>query len=97
MTYLIMGGTGGIGKSLTRWMVTEGAKFIILLSRSGQATTEIQTLVQDMESIGTRVTIQKCDVSRESDVEQLINYPISHGLPRIAGVIYGAMVLQVGA
>lgn len=76
-------------------MAAEGAKFIILASRSGQAADGIQMLVQDMESIGTRVIMQQCDIGSESDVEQLMRCPIRHGLPPIAGVVHGAMVLQV--
>lgn len=80
---------------MARWMAAEGAKFIILASRSGQAADGIQMLVQDMESIGTRIIVQKCDIGLESDVERLIRCPNSHGLPSIGGVIHGAMVLQV--
>ena len=76
-------------------MAAEGAKFIILASRSGQAADGIQMLVQDMENIGTRIVVQKCDIRSESDVEQLIRCPMSHGLPPVAGVVHGAMVLQV--
>ena len=95
VTYLITGGTGGIGRSLVRWMAAEGAKFIILASRSGQAADGIQMLVEDMENIGTSVIVQKCDIGLESDAEQLMRCPISHDLPPIAGVVHGAMVLQV--
>ena len=95
MTYLITGGTGGIGQSLTRWMALEGAKSIILASRSGQTAAGIQTLMQDMEKKGVNVIVQECNVGSESDVERLISSPTSHGIPPIAGIIHGAMVLQV--
>ena len=95
MSYLITGGTGGIGRSLARWMAAEGAKFIILASRSGQAADGIQMLMQDLESIGTRVIALKCDIGSGVDVEQLVRYPISHSLPPIAGVVHGALVIQV--
>ena len=94
-SYLITGGTGGIGRSLARWMAAEGAKFIILASRSGQAADGIQMLVQDMEDIGTRVVVQQCDIGSETDVQELIRFAAAQGLPPLAGVVHGAMVLQV--
>ncbi|KAL8668446.1 MAG: hypothetical protein Q9168_006926, partial [Polycauliona sp. 1 TL-2023] len=93
-TYLITGGTGGIGRSLARWMAAEGAKSIILASRSGHTTEEVPLLVQELENIGTRVVVETCDITSERDVEQLISCPVARGLPPIAGVIHGAMVLQ---
>ena len=94
-TYLITGGTGGIGRSLTRWLAKEGAKNIILASRSGAITDNVRELIREMENSGTRVLVQACDITIESDVKELLHDVAAHGLPPIAGVIHGAMVLQV--
>ena len=95
MSYLITGGTGGIGMSLTRWMAAEGAKSIVLVSRSGGAADEVQTLVQDMKKMGTNVVVLKCDIGSQADTHNLITDLASQGVPPIAGVIHGAMVLRV--
>ena len=92
VSYLIIGGTGGIAQSLTRRMALEGATSIMLASRSDQSADGIQTL---MQSNGTSVIVQECNVGSESDVERLISCPASDGLPPIASVIHGAIVLQV--
>ena len=34
-TYLLIGGTGGLGRSMAKWMVDNGAGNVVLLSRSG--------------------------------------------------------------
>ena len=34
-TYVLIGGTGGLGRSMATWMIGKGAKNIVLLSRSG--------------------------------------------------------------
>ena len=97
MSYLITGGTGGIGQSLTRWMSSEGAKYIILASRSGQNADDLQSLIKDLENVGTRVDVQKCDVAQASDVDRLLKCITSEELPPLAGVIHGAMALKVCA
>lgn len=33
--YVIPGGLGGIGRRMARWMAARGARYLILLSRSG--------------------------------------------------------------
>ena len=96
VSFLIIGGTGGIGQSLTRWMALEGARSIMLASRSGQSADGIQTLMQNMQSNSTSVIVQECNVGSESDFKRLISCPSSHGLSPIAGVIHGAIVLQSG-
>lgn len=94
-TYLITGGTGGLGRSLTRWLAKEGAKNIVLASRSGATTDNVRELIGEMENSGTRVVVQACDIIIESDVKELLDDVAAQGLPPIAGVIHGAMVLQV--
>ncbi|GAP90961.2 putative polyketide synthase [Rosellinia necatrix] len=37
-TYILIGGTGGLGRSMARWMVRRGARHLVLVSRSGSAT-----------------------------------------------------------
>ena len=87
---------GGVGRSLNRWLASAGAKKMILACRSGMATHGIQALIGEMEIIGTRVVVQACDIALESDVKDLFEGTTAQGLPPIAGVINGAMVLQVG-
>jgi acyl transferase domain-containing protein len=46
-TYLLTGGTGGIGLELTRWLINSGAKYIAILSRrqpSAAAEQQLQAL-----------------------------------------------------
>eukprot|EP01054_Gregarina_sp_Poly1_P004682 Gregarina_sp_Poly_1__4681@NODE_24_length_20154_cov_63_859810_g22_i0_p1_GENE_NODE_24_length_20154_cov_63_859810_g22_i0NODE_24_length_20154_cov_63_859810_g22_i0_p1_ORF_typecomplete_len6649_score1079_63ketoacylsynt/PF00109_26/1_3e25ketoacylsynt/PF00109_26/1_3e73ketoacylsynt/PF00109_26/1_5e81KR/PF08659_10/3_3e56KR/PF08659_10/2_4e03KR/PF08659_10/1_6e55KR/PF08659_10/3_4e50KR/PF08659_10/8_1e02Acyl_transf_1/PF00698_21/3e83Acyl_transf_1/PF00698_21/1_6e78Ketoacylsynt_C/PF02801_22/4_7e42Ketoacylsynt_C/PF02 len=40
--YLITGGFGALGVATARWLVEEGARCVVLISRSGQASPEIQ-------------------------------------------------------
>ena len=93
-SYLIVGGTGGIGRSMTRWMARRGARSIILASRSGGGTGEIHELISELSASGVNVLVEKCDVTVPQDVSRLLADNMRH-MPPIAGVIHGAMVVKV--
>ena len=93
-TYIIIGGTGGLGRSMTRWMIGKGAKYIVLVSRTGSATGKVAELIEEARSLDVTVEVRPCDVSNKEQVEELINRGIS-GMPAVRGVIHAAMVLDV--
>ncbi|KUI60991.1 Lovastatin diketide synthase LovF [Cytospora mali] len=93
-TYLIIGGTGGLGRSMSRWMVSRGAKNIVLLSRRGQVEGAVAELIQDLkQSAGANIVVKACDVGEASDVLRLTETCLVE-LPPIAGVIHAGMVLR---
>lgn len=92
-SYLITGGTGGLGRSMTRWLAGQGAQNIILASRSGIAKKDIQNLVDDLHDQGITVVVKRCDIGDRVQVEALIR-DCSTTLPPIRGVIHGAMALH---
>lgn len=92
-SYLIIGGTGGLGRSMTRWLARKGAKHIILASRSSQVSDSVQALIRDLAEEGTEVLVRQCDVSKKEDVQRLVSES-SDSFP-IRGVIHSAMVLHV--
>lgn len=91
-TYLIVGGTGGLGRSIARWLAHNGAGHILLLSRSGTITPEIEAL--KAESPNSHIHVRSCDVSIKSDVDALFAWHTSQSLPPIKGLIHSAMVLH---
>jgi NADPH:quinone reductase-like Zn-dependent oxidoreductase len=93
-TYIIIGGTGGLGRSMTRWMIEKGARHIVLVSRSGQATGKVAELIEEANSAEAQIEVRPCDVSKKEQVEELVDTGIS-GMPPIRGVIHAAMVLDV--
>ncbi|KAI1644355.1 KR domain-containing protein [Daldinia loculata] len=62
-TYIIAGGLGGLGRSVSRWFVERGARHLILLSRSGAKSTEAQELVAELTSSRTQVKTPACDIA----------------------------------
>lgn len=93
-TYVLIGGTGGLGRSMARWMVSRGARHLVLVSRSGSATGKVKELIEEVAEVGAKVIIQRCDVANPAEVEELVNFGLER-MPPIRGLIHGAMVLRV--
>ncbi|KAH8655791.1 hypothetical protein BX600DRAFT_384985 [Xylariales sp. PMI_506] len=92
-TYIIIGGTGGIGRSLTKRMIQRGARNIVLLSRSGKVSEVLSILIEQEIAKGANVLVKVCDVSKASSVNTVVA-DIKATLPPIRGVIHAAMVLR---
>ncbi|KAK8109398.1 hypothetical protein PG999_007535 [Apiospora kogelbergensis] len=91
-TYIITGGTGGIGRSLGEWMVKQGARHIILLGRSGSSSPKVAELLKKYEGTDVCMRALASDVgSRDSllDVKEQIR-----DLPPVRGVVHGALYLR---
>lgn len=93
-TYIIIGGTGGLGRSITRRMVRRGARHIVLLSRGGKMTDEVSKLVKESRKLGASIYVVPCDVANEKNVLELVEQ-LQDDLPPIRGIIHAAMVLRV--
>lgn len=92
-SYLVIGGVGGIGKSVCQWLARHGAKQIIVVSRSARLD-KIQPFVSDMAELGCAVHAVGCDIADATALFKALD-GCAHELPPIRGVIQGAMVLQV--
>ncbi|GLA88443.1 type I Iterative Polyketide synthase (PKS) [Aspergillus tubingensis] len=92
-TYIIVGGTGGIGQSITRRMVQRGARHIVLLSRSGIVTDAVQKVISEGQTLNASIHVRICDVSEVSQIKALIS-ELQAELPPVRGVIHAAMVLK---
>ncbi|OQE38549.1 hypothetical protein PENCOP_c008G00808 [Penicillium coprophilum] len=91
-SYLIVGGLGGIGRSLAHWMAHRGAKFIVLASRNAQSL-DTHSFLETFRKTGTVCVARQCDVSNASDLQQMVR-EIENEMPPIKGVVNSAMVLQ---
>ncbi|KMU74437.1 LOW QUALITY PROTEIN: fatty acid synthase S-acetyltransferase [Coccidioides immitis RMSCC 3703] len=93
-SYLLVGGVGGIGCSIARWMADQGAKNVIILSRSAGRSEQAAALVDELSQVGCRVKAVSCNVSSGSGLADSLRQCQEDGLPPIRGVIQGAMVLK---
>nr|POF04498.1 reducing polyketide synthase pks1 [Quercus suber] len=93
-SYIIIGGTGGLGRSMAKWMASRGAKFIILVSRSATLSPKVLHLIDELAHQGVTVQVHPCDVSHREHVDSLIK-TVESEAPPVRGVVQGAMVLKV--
>ncbi|KAF7155819.1 hypothetical protein CNMCM5623_008699 [Aspergillus felis] len=94
-SYLIVGGTGGLGQSVAHWMISRGARNLVLLSRSAARGEKTAALAEELREAGcSRVLPVSCDVANEDDVARAIQVCAQEGLPPIRGVIHAAFVLH---
>lgn len=93
-SYILIGGTGGLGRSMAKWMASKGAKNIVLVSRRAAINDKVQALIDNLAPLGVRVVVKACDVSNQLSVETLVKQEMKD-LPPVRGVVQGAMVLRV--
>ncbi|KAJ4286351.1 hypothetical protein N0V88_008057 [Collariella sp. IMI 366227] len=92
-THIIIGGTGGLGKSMAKYMVENGARNVVLVSRSGADDKTTEQLQREINQPGARVLVMKCDVGDAHQVAQLFRR-CHRDLPPVCGIIHAAMVLR---
>ncbi|KAJ2990433.1 hypothetical protein NUW58_g2948 [Xylaria curta] len=91
-TYFLVGCLGGLGRSLTSWMMKRGARNFAFLSRSGADSRQAAILVDDLRSSGATVQVFRGDASIKDDVRHAVE-SIPADRP-IRGVVNAAMVLR---
>jgi acyl transferase domain-containing protein/NADPH:quinone reductase-like Zn-dependent oxidoreductase/NAD(P)-dependent dehydrogenase (short-subunit alcohol dehydrogenase family)/acyl carrier protein len=90
-TYIITGGTGGLGLSFARSLVAGGAKHLVLYSRK-PAPEKSQKIIRLLEAEGAQITLAQGDVAKESDLRQMLTQAGSQ-LP-VRGIIHAAGVID---
>ena len=90
-TYLLVGCLGGLGRSLSKYMLKQGARRFVFLGRSGCDKPDAQKLVTDMSALGADVQVVRGDVINPRDVRASIQ---ACKTP-IGGVVQAAMGLDV--
>ncbi|KAM0075857.1 Reducing polyketide synthase dep5 [Fusarium odoratissimum] len=93
-TYLLVGCLGGLGRSLTTWMMKRGARNFAFLSRSGTDSEQAALCVRDLEARGARVQVFRGDAAIKEDVERAV-VSIPSDAP-LRGIVNAAMVLRDG-
>ncbi|CAI6100676.1 unnamed protein product [Clonostachys chloroleuca] len=90
-TYAISGGFGGIALRICRWLVQQGARNLLLLSRSGPKSAAAKSLLAELASQNIRVESPACDITSLAALERTLG---NSKLPPIKGCVQGALVLQ---
>ena len=91
--HLIVGGTSGFGFETAAWLAEQGAKTIVIASRSGSLSGALQLRASAISANGTQLIIEKVDATDRLSVQSLIDRVLSR-YGRLAGLIHTAMVLE---
>ena len=94
-SYLIAGGSGGLGRAIMQWMADRGAKNLIVPSRSGATSKSAASVLAHLTKRGVTVYAPRCDVSCETSFSDML-VECARVMPPIKGCINAAMVLQDG-
>ncbi|KAG6365497.1 hypothetical protein INS49_007108 [Diaporthe citri] len=89
-TYLLVGMTGELGQSLSRFMVSRGARHIVLASRNPQTG---QKWIGNLRKSGVDICTVRMDVTDPQQVHNTVT-TIRKTMPKVAGVANAAFVLE---
>ncbi|GLX77744.1 hypothetical protein tinsulaeT_10840 [Thalassotalea insulae] len=92
-TYLITGGTDGLGLEIARWLANQGVQSLALVSRKGSTRTQARNFVEEMEKRQINVQLFDVNITDKQAVTDLVKDIESTMLP-LKGIIHGAMVLD---
>jgi len=70
ITYLITGGLGALGLHTARWMVSQGARYLVLTGRKQPSIEALQT-IEDLQKLGAQVLVLCGDISHEGDATRI--------------------------
>ena len=86
---LLIGGLGGLRRSISVWMVQHGAKNLTFLSRSAGSGRHDDDFVREIESMGCAVQLVQGDVANAHDV----SLAVDGTLAPLKGIVQMSMVL----
>ncbi|KAF4767156.1 hypothetical protein HAV15_009313 [Penicillium sp. str.  len=90
LSYILVGGLGGIGRAIATWMIERGARNLVFLSRSAGATSQDQSFRHELELQGSTVIMIKCDVTIQQQVQAAI-----HACPApVGGILQLSMIVR---
>lgn len=91
-SYILVGGLGGFGLELSNWLVTRGAKNLVLTSRSGIKTGYQSLMIRRWTEKGVRVVIDTNDVTTLKGAQKMLQDASKMG--PVGGIFNLAAVLR---
>eukprot|EP01051_Picozoa_sp_SAG22_P008041 SAG22_NODE_592_length_8810_cov_3.873264_5_plen_490_part_00 len=87
----LIGGNGALGLIVAKWLVSRGAKRLLLVSRSGSVRAEFDAAWQELQVMpDVEAQLVKCDVSDQAAVKKFV----ARYADALGGVIHCAGVLD---
>jgi NADPH:quinone reductase-like Zn-dependent oxidoreductase/acyl carrier protein len=92
-SYLVTGGLTGFGLATAEWLVSEGARSVVLGSRRGKIDNESAPAIGRMREKGASVNVVTLDVTTRASVDSVLSN-IRGTLPALAGIFHSVVVLD---
>lgn len=89
-SYLLVGGLGGLGRSVAVWMIHHGARNLTFLSRSAGTMDQDKLFIEEVQSMGCNVHLVRGSVTNVADV----NRDVAESPCPLKGVLQMTMVLH---
>ncbi|KAJ3499268.1 hypothetical protein NLG97_g480 [Lecanicillium saksenae] len=93
-TYILVGGLGGLGRSIAELLVANGAKHLAFLNRSGASPLAASDFLERLRELGVNAKAFAVDICDKSGLHCLFSATISTTMPPIAGVFHCAAVIK---
>uniref|UniRef100_A0A1I8NSS5 Fatty acid synthase n=1 Tax=Stomoxys calcitrans TaxID=35570 RepID=A0A1I8NSS5_STOCA len=93
-SYILCGGLGGFGLELSNWLVSRGAKYLVLTSRSGVKTGYQALMIRRWQEKGVKVSIDTSDVTTAKGCQKLLEN--ANKMALVGGIFNLAAVLRDG-
>ncbi|KAJ5662751.1 hypothetical protein N7462_011677 [Penicillium macrosclerotiorum] len=90
VAYLLVGGLGGLGRAVAQWMVENGARNLVFLSRTAGTRDKDVKFIYELELQGCHPLLIQGDVANLEDVKRAV---AASGKP-MKGVIHMAMLMK---
>ncbi|CAI6340543.1 unnamed protein product [Periconia digitata] len=88
--YFLVGGLGGLGREISRWMVENGARHLLYLSRSAKESADTTPFFDELRSQGCSISTFAGSVNSLEDVEAAVK----QATKPIAGVMQMSAVMR---
>jgi acyl transferase domain-containing protein/NAD(P)-dependent dehydrogenase (short-subunit alcohol dehydrogenase family)/acyl carrier protein len=92
-TYLITGGTSGVGLLIAHVLANAGARHLVLVSRRGRVADSDTDVLDGIRALGAAVHLRACDLGDVDETKAMLA-GIRRELPPLRGVVHGAMLLD---
>ncbi|POR33277.1 Polyketide synthase [Tolypocladium paradoxum] len=93
-TYLLAGGLGGLGRSISELLISNGARHLAYVSRSGASSDTAKAYVDGLQARGIDARAYSVDICDEAALAQVIQERVTADMPPIKGVFQCAAVIK---
>lgn len=93
-TYLLAGGLGGLGRSISELLVSNGARHLAFLSRSGASSDQAKFFIENLEKKGVTANVYCVDICDQEAMLNVVAGVIARDMPPIRGVFQCAAVIK---